>query len=155
MSYYTRKVLFVCTGNYYRSRFAEILFNYHSVETGLQWEAFSRGLATEKSPNNVGPISSYALEAFSARGISSPECSREPVFVEERDFETTDMIIALKDNEHRPIFRCRFPHWEPKVVFWHIHDVEPTPAYDPMLLIETNIHALIDLLNEPSFSANY
>jgi protein-tyrosine-phosphatase len=37
-----KRVLFLCTGNYYRSRFAELLFNYRARSTGLAWEASSR-----------------------------------------------------------------------------------------------------------------
>ena len=40
-----KRVLFLCTGNYYRSRFAEILFNQLAPTRGLNWRADSRGLA--------------------------------------------------------------------------------------------------------------
>ena len=40
-------VLLLCTGNYYRSRFAEILFNSVVAKMGLLWRASSRGLALE------------------------------------------------------------------------------------------------------------
>ena len=36
-------VLFLCTGNYYRSRFAESLFNSVAGKMGLPWRASSRG----------------------------------------------------------------------------------------------------------------
>ena len=38
-------VLFLCTCNYYRSRFAEIVFNHKARKAGLDWQATSRGLA--------------------------------------------------------------------------------------------------------------
>jgi hypothetical protein len=37
-------MLFLCTGNYYRSRFAELLFNHLAKQRGLDWQATSRGL---------------------------------------------------------------------------------------------------------------
>ncbi len=43
----THKLLFLCTGNYYRSRFAELLFNHLAAQVGLDWRADSRGVATE------------------------------------------------------------------------------------------------------------
>jgi protein-tyrosine-phosphatase len=42
-----KTVLFLCTGNYYRSRFAEELFNYEAERASLPWIAQSRGLALE------------------------------------------------------------------------------------------------------------
>jgi protein-tyrosine phosphatase len=42
-----KTILFLCTGNYYRSRFAEELFNHHAERAGLYWVAQSRGLALE------------------------------------------------------------------------------------------------------------
>ncbi len=50
------KILFLCTGNYYRSRFAENLFNWLATKQGLDWQADSRGLALERGINNVGAI---------------------------------------------------------------------------------------------------
>ena len=44
-----RTVLFLCTGNYYRSRFAEILFDSVAVKMGLPWKASSRGLACDQA----------------------------------------------------------------------------------------------------------
>jgi len=38
-----RTVLFLCTGNYYRSRHAEAVFNHHAERLGLGWRAVSRG----------------------------------------------------------------------------------------------------------------
>src|SRR5262249_40863295 len=38
-----REVLFLCTGNYYRSRFADILFSAEASRRGLAWSSFSRG----------------------------------------------------------------------------------------------------------------
>ncbi len=49
-----KTVLFLCTGNYYRSRFAEALFNSVAGKMGLPWRASSRGLALERGVNNIG-----------------------------------------------------------------------------------------------------
>jgi hypothetical protein len=60
-------VRFLCTGNYYRSRFAEILFNSVAGKLGLRWRASSRGLALERGVNNVGPMAVSAITALEAR----------------------------------------------------------------------------------------
>ena len=50
-----KTVLFLCTGNYYRSRFAEVLFNSVAGKMGLPWRASSRGLALETTPARATP----------------------------------------------------------------------------------------------------
>lgn len=54
-----KSVLFLCTGNYYRSRFAEIYFNWHAPQQGLLWKAVSRGLGLD--PCNLGPLSLHTV----------------------------------------------------------------------------------------------
>ena len=68
-----RTVLFLCTGNYYRSRFAEILFNSVAGKMGLPWKASSRGLALERGVNNVGPIAASAVAALGALGVRADD----------------------------------------------------------------------------------
>jgi protein-tyrosine phosphatase len=63
-------VLFLCTGNYYRSRFAEELFNAHADTRRLGWRAISRPLAAiERGPNKLGPVSIHVLTALTAKGL--------------------------------------------------------------------------------------
>ena len=64
-----KTVLFLCTGNYYRSRFAEVLFNSVAGRMGLPWRASSRGLALERGVNNVGPMAVEAVKALEALGV--------------------------------------------------------------------------------------
>src|SRR6478752_4985078 len=111
-----KTVLFLCTGNYYRSRFAEILFNSVAVKIGLPWRASSRGLALERGVNNIGPMATSALKALETMGIRADEAAaRFPVKVTKSDFETVDLIVALKHSEHLPLVQERFPAWVDKV----------------------------------------
>jgi len=116
-------VLFLCTGNYYRSRFAEILFNSVAGKMGLRWRASSRGLALERGVNNVGPMSVSAVKALEARGIRAvPDFARLPAQVTTDDLARADRIVALKHAEHLPLLQERFPAWVEKVEFWHVDD---------------------------------
>jgi len=134
-----KSVLFLCTGNYYRSRFAEILFNSVAGKMGLPWRASSRGLALERGVNNIGPIAPEALQALTQRGLRAPEeCTRLPVQVTTEDLNTADLIIALKETEHRPLLRERFPAWAERVEHWHIND-----APEALALIETEVMDLM------------
>src|ERR1700684_2295954 len=75
-----RTVLFLCTGNYYRSRFAEILFNSVAGKMGLPWRASSRGLALERGLNNIGPMALAAVKALEDRGLrGTADCARFPM----------------------------------------------------------------------------
>ena len=93
-------VLFLCSGNYYRSRFAEGLFNWLAPRQGLPWRAESRGFRLH--PANIGPISYHAVEGLLGRGIATPEPHRYPLVVEEHDFHAFDLVVAVKEAEHRP-----------------------------------------------------
>jgi protein-tyrosine-phosphatase len=91
-----KTILFLCTGNYYRSRFAEILFNSVAIRMGLVWKAGSRGLALERGAGNKGPMAKTALEIIEKRGIYSQDVKRLPIQVTREDFEQAERIIALK-----------------------------------------------------------
>jgi protein-tyrosine phosphatase len=119
-----KTVLFLCTGNYYRSRFAEILFNSVASKMGLPWQASSEGLALERGVNNVGPMAVLAVKALEAMGVRAAEAvARFPVQVTTEDLERADRIVALKQAEHVPLLQERFPAWVEKVEFCHVDDV--------------------------------
>ena len=118
-----KTVLFLCTGNYYRSRFAEILFNSVAGRMGLTWKSSSRGLALERGVNNVGPIAVATVKALEARGVHAiADFAHFPIQVTVDDFEMADWIVALKQAEHLPLLQERFPAWIEKVEFWHVDD---------------------------------
>jgi protein-tyrosine phosphatase len=142
----TRTVLFLCTGNYYRSRFAEILFDDLSRRRKLGWRATSRGLAIEFGINNVGPISSAAAERLAALAVSTDSYLRMPRQVCESDLRRADLVIAVKEAEHRPLLRSRHLHWEARVEYWHIHDLDFAPPDEALCEIEQRVLALISRL---------
>src|SRR4051812_22380778 len=72
-----QRVLFLCTGNYYRSRFAEIYFNWLARQQDIGWSADSRGLALDGC--NYGPISRHTLNCLTERGINSDSYDRFPL----------------------------------------------------------------------------
>jgi len=136
-------LLFLCTGNYYRSRFVELLFNHYAANAALSWRAESRGIALEFGVNNRGPISSAALAVLHERGIVPAEPIRFPLQVEEEDFRRTQRIIALEEAEHHPLLLHRFPHWLTRVEFWHVPDVPRATAADGVALMSRQVQNLI------------
>jgi protein-tyrosine phosphatase len=138
-------VLFLCSGNYYRSRFAEQFFNLLAPQHQLDWLAESRGF--RNSPNNVGPISEQAIKGLQARGIRLPEPVRFPKVVEARDFEKFNHVIALKEAEHRARMEERFPDWADRIEYWHIHDLDFAEPDEALLELEAKVRALVERLS--------
>ena len=141
------KLLFLCTGNYYRSRFAELLFYALSPVHHLPWQALSRGVGLEQGAGNVGPMSPLAIQTLQAAGITSAGFARYPMQVQEEDFQDAAIIIALQEAEHRPYLHARYPAWVDKVEYWHVRDCVPTPAYDPLQKITRAVQQLIARLS--------
>jgi protein-tyrosine phosphatase len=137
-------VLFLCTGNYYRSRFAEIFFNWQAQRRGLAWTADSRGLAL--NPCNHGPISGHTMRSLKLRGIVSDTCARVPLPVSEGDLAAADHVIAVKEAEHRPILESQFPRWRDRVEYWHIHDLDCATPDEALPHLEREVVRLIDRL---------
>jgi protein-tyrosine phosphatase len=144
-----KRVLFLCSGNYYRSRFAEILFNHFAKQRGLDWHAHSRGLAKEFGKWNVGPISPYTVKAIEERGFRCPDPSRDPMHCLKEDLKSADRVIALKEAEHRPMLAERFGGWEDRVEYWHVHDLDGATPEDALREIEQRVNALIEGLASP------
>ena len=140
------KVLFLCTGNYYRSRFAEILFNTLAPESGLDWTAFSRALYIEGGGGNIGPISRHTRDACRARNIPLPEPIPYPAGASAQDFAAAGKVIALKEAEHRALMRRKFPALENEVEYWHVHDLDAAHPDDACAQIERHVRDLIDHL---------
>jgi predicted translation initiation factor SUI1 len=134
-----KNILFLCTGNYYRSRYAEVLFNSIAIKFSLPWRATSRALALERGVNNIGPMARSAITALEAMSIRGGEAfTRPPSQLTIEELQLADQIIALKLTEHHPLLEERYPGWASKVEFWHVDD-------DPRALprIEAEISRLI------------
>jgi protein-tyrosine phosphatase len=145
----TRHVLFLCTGNYYRSRYAEELFNHLAAGKALAWRAYSRGAAEQGSPDNIGPMSRFAHEALYAAGIAPEGALRNPQPATLVDFEKADLIVGLKDLEHRPLIKQRFPEVAGRVIYWNVDDVDFAHPSVALPMIDNHVRELIETLSSP------
>ena len=136
-------VLFLCTGNYYRSRFAESLFNHLARQRGLGWEATSRGLALERGLHNIGPISQHTLAGLAARGITLVPEVRGPRALNEGDLASAHHIIAVNRDEHLPLLELKFPRYVEQVEFWQVDDCDVALPDEAMAQIERSVIRLI------------
>ncbi len=141
-----KHILFLCSGNYYRSRFAEILFNHLAQENDLDWIADSRGIIAQSS-YNPGPISEATIEGLNARSIAvGPQ--RFPMQLSEADLTQADRIIALYDREHRQMIHQFFPNWLKNIEFWNVPDLDEMTPEKALELIERNVGSLVDALSQ-------
>ena len=141
--------LFVCTGNYYRSRFAEYLFTDLVEKQGLAWSADSVGLGIDWTCKiNVGPISKVTVASLADRGITVTN-PRMPRSMTTQDLEQASRVILLDEPEHRPMMQAQFPDWEDhdRVSYWKVIDVPPNEDFHPMDAIEPLVKALVDELS--------
>ncbi|MEX0718061.1 MAG: hypothetical protein WD066_15820 [Planctomycetaceae bacterium] len=140
-SNFVNTVLFLCTGNYYRSRFAEVLFNHLAELERLPWRAVSRGLRPDPE-QNVGPLSFHVRTRLERLGISIGDDVPFPIQVVEDDFRRADHVVAVKAAEHRRMIADRYPDWESRVEFWNVHDIDCAEPATALPMLEAQVRRL-------------
>ncbi|MGY4479255.1 arsenate-mycothiol transferase ArsC [Bradyrhizobium sp. USDA 3364] len=141
-----KHVLFLCTGNYYRSRYAEELFNHLARAEQLAWRASSRGAAERGSPDNVGPMSVLAADRLRATGIAPEGAARYPQPCSLADFDDADLVIALKEAEHRPLIERRFPEVADRITYWHVDDIDVAHPSVALAMLDDRVRELVSSL---------
>jgi len=124
-------LLFLCTGNYYRSRLAEEVFRKQAEAAELKWRVDSAGLrVAESTPWNPGPLSPHAREAMQAWGLTaSSGTARMPKQVNGSLLSDAERIIAMSKREHSPMVQEMLGEHAGRVEYWDIGDVaEEVPA---------------------------
>jgi protein-tyrosine phosphatase len=128
-----RKTLFICTGNYYRSRLAEILFNHYASTHELAWDADSRGLIEKVRYEGLSPSAVRYLQSKKFEGIE--QYGRNPEAATLKDLERADLVIALNRTEHEPLLKMRFGQ-VPQVMekrgklrYWNVYDVPGSGSF--------------------------
>jgi protein-tyrosine phosphatase len=139
-----KTVVFVCSGNYYRSRFAEYVFNALAKERGLHWRATSRGLRAS-TVKNIGPISEFAVYRLTALGIPF-DGKRLPIQLAEIDLEDADLVVALQKAEHYAMMRESFPAWMDRITYWHVHDIDCATADVALPFCQSCVENLVTTL---------
>ena len=140
-----KNVVFVCTGNYYRSRFSEYLFNALAKKHGLYWQATSRGLKTWMVGKNEGAMSEFAAYRLTALEVPF-DAGRFPIQLSEVDLEEADLVIALKQVEHQAMMLEQFPQWADRVQYWHVDDLDCATADEALVLCESYVSNLVSSL---------
>jgi len=109
------KILFVCTGNSYRSPVAEALLK--KVRGDLEVESAGTQPAGMIAPN---------AKKFLERENALEKLKRTPEGIDQKDLEEYDLIVAMKQSHKNEILR-RYPQMEDRIKVWNIDD----PIYLP------------------------
>lgn len=104
------KILFVCTGNAYRSPVAEALLKHLNPNV----EADSAGI----SP--AIPISEDASK-FLMRESAQKHLKTSPESLSQKVLESYDLIVAM-ETRHKEVIVSRCPQCADKIVVWSIPD---------------------------------
>ena len=146
------KVVFVCTGNYYRSRFAESYFNYLCDILKLNYEADSYGLAihyADELAEKHGELSPFSRERMEHIGIPDNYFERSRKSLTKDAIENSDVIIAMDEDEHTEMIMEQFPSYINQFNFFKVKDVfdwEPKQTLDEtQKMVEMMIN---DIMNE-------
>ena len=140
-----KQVLFLCSANYYRSRFAEHFFNWLAPQRNVCWRADSRGLEVDRW-GDLGAISPYTVDALRERQIPVNGNSRRPQQLTFDDLTKSELVIAVKESEHRKMMADLFPEWEDAVEYWHVHDLDCAEPEEALPILEDRVRDLVDRL---------
>jgi protein-tyrosine-phosphatase len=104
------KVLFVCSGNAYRSPVAEALLKKHREDV----EVDSAGT------NPAIPISGEA-EKYLTQENAEQYLKKAPESLDSKQLDEYDLIVAMEPN-HKEVILNRCPECTEKIVVWNITD---------------------------------
>jgi protein-tyrosine phosphatase len=139
-----KTIVFICTANYYRSRFCEYLFTALAEKRDLPWQATSRGFKTWMAEGQ-GPISPHTVARLTAMGVAF-DGQRFPIPLAESDLEAADLVIAVKEAEHRAMMAEQFPDWTNRTEYWHVDDIDCAPPDEALPILQSCIESLVDRL---------
>jgi protein-tyrosine phosphatase len=147
----THRILFLCSGNYYRSRMAEEFFNNIAGNAQSAWHADSRGL-NQFLGNNQGPMSVDAIKLLTNDGVTVVNGKRYPIPISERDFLESKLIVAMSKAEHEPMIMRDWGQYRDRVQYWDVEDMhleKPSVAYEK---VKGHVRKLFDMLNKNDMS---
>jgi protein-tyrosine phosphatase len=136
-----RRVLFICTGNFYRSRFAEAVFNHYAELRQIPWKAFSRGLAVHLVEGNLSEFTSAALNT---RKIELRHTGSGRIQLSAEDLLQSNYRIAMDRSEHLQMMLSQFPAWADQIDYWDVSDIPFRSSIEALPQIEGKVMQLLE-----------
>ena len=141
----SKLLLFVCTGNFYRSRHAEALFNWQAERHGLAARAFSRGLLTSLVADEPTLLSLDTERRLGQLGVPLHHTGAAPTQLRKEDLARAHRTIALKRDEHHAMMLQSHPEWADRIEYWTVHDIDFLDPEQALPQIEARV---LDLVRE-------
>lgn len=122
-------LLFICTGNFYRSRLAQLLFAEYASRAGLDWTCSSRGFCEQNGRVGIAPAVVEFLHSKGLEGLL--ENSGDPNMLSFTDLENASLTIGLCRREHAPQLISRFGQiprileQQGRLRYWNVFDLPP------------------------------
>ena len=114
------KVLFVCTWNIHRSRFAEEVFNYLTKKSNSKHQAFFAGFKVGNY--NFRTIYYLALNNLKKLNIVPLRPNDFSKHIDDVDHSKYDRIICMDEVEHRPMVLANPSLQNVLFEYWNIID---------------------------------
>jgi protein-tyrosine phosphatase len=144
MQFVSKKMLFICTGNQCRSRYAEAVFNHLAASLDLSWRAFSRGLDINTVQGS--DLSRFTADEMDRVGLDRSLTGPTRIALTAADLDEALHPIALKEQEHRPMMQAQFLQWVDRIEYWNVHDLDCAPFHVSLPLIYDKVKTLaVDL----------
>ena len=117
-------ILFVCTGNSFRSPVAETILK--TLRGDLEIDSAGTHPASMIAPN-----AKRLLERMNA----AKNLKKTPEGVDQKDLEEYDLIVAMEEGHKNHIIN-KHPHLKEKIIIWNIDDPYFLPAGSDRRILE-------------------
>ncbi len=134
------KVLFIGTGDKFRSKFSAIYFNARCEEKGLKMQAFSAGFTVDSMKDR---IDESVLEYLAFMGIIVEEDDLRSNKLNEIYLNNCSKIICMDMEEHLTFLRQKYPLFVRHATYWHYPNDKMKSAWTTLPLIKKEIDHLI------------
>ena len=141
-------VLFLRTGNFYRSRHAEAWFNDKACRHGLHWQVKSRGFRPYLASED---LSDWAADRLARSGVASSLSPTKPAKVTIEYLANSTLVIAMREAEQASMRRRDFPKWTNRIQYWDIGETDKTAPETKLPKIESEVDNLVRNLRSGLF----